>query len=58
MALTLAPGLEVGAAVRNLTDEPTRWSTVGAGERYVSPDRKGGYLETGRIFQVSVNATF
>ncbi|ALJ07503.1 TonB-dependent receptor [Brevundimonas sp. DS20] len=58
VALTLAPGLEVGAAVRNLTDEPTRWSTVGAGERYVSPDRKGGYLETGRIFQVSVNATF
>ncbi|WP_426025725.1 TonB-dependent receptor [Brevundimonas sp. TSRC1-1] len=58
VALTLAPGLEVGAAVRNLTDEPTRWSTVGAGERYVSPDRKGGYLETGRVFQVSVNATF
>ncbi len=58
VAYAVTPRIEVGASVRNLTDEPTYWSTVGSSKKYVSNDRNGGYLETGRVFQLSLSASF
>jgi outer membrane receptor protein involved in Fe transport len=46
--------LEVGLSARNLLDQHTYWATVGKGETYISNDRAGGYLKTGRVFSSSL----
>ena len=57
VAFALTPNAELGLSARNLTNEPTYWTTVGSSDRYISNDRAGGYLETGRIFQASLTVT-
>ncbi|AQR62361.1 hypothetical protein BZG35_12440 [Brevundimonas sp. LM2] len=58
VAYALTPVMEMGFSVRNLLDAETYWTTVGESKTYISNDRNGGYLETGRVFQVSLTATF
>lgn len=58
VAYAVSDAVEVGASVRNLLDSHSYWTTLGSGERYISVDRSGGYLETGRVFQLSLTMTF
>ncbi len=53
-AYEVTDALELGVSVRNLLDQHTYWATVGQSKRYISNDRNGGYLETGRVFQFSL----
>jgi outer membrane receptor protein involved in Fe transport len=50
----MTDNLEVGVAVRNLLDQHTYWATVGQEKTYISNDRNGGYMKTGRVFQFSL----
>ncbi len=54
VAMQLNAALEIGASARNLLDQHTQWATVGKSERYISNDRNGGYMKTGRVFQISL----
>lgn len=56
-AYAVTPHIELGASVRNLLDTPTYWATVGKSKRYISNDRNGGYIETGRVYQLSLTMT-
>ncbi|WP_242119361.1 TonB-dependent receptor [Sphingomonas lacusdianchii] len=53
-AYEVTDNLEIGVSARNLLDQYTYWATVGKGETYISNDRNGGYLKTGRVFQFSL----
>lgn len=53
-AYEVTDNLEIGVSARNLLDQHTYWATVGKGETYISNDRNGGYLKTGRVFQFSL----
>ncbi len=53
-AYEVTDNLEIGVSARNLLDQHTYWATVGKGEKYISNDRNGGYLKTGRVFQFSL----
>lgn len=57
VAFAMTSKIELGLAARNITNEPTYYNTVGASTRYISADRAGGYLKTGRIFQASLTMT-
>lgn len=57
LAWAINPQLELGASVRNLLDTPTYWATVGKSKKYISNDRNGGYIETGRVYQLSLTMT-
>jgi len=46
--------LELGVSARNLLDQHVLWSTVGKEKTYISNDRNGGYMKTGRVFQFSL----
>lgn len=54
LAYEITANLEMGLAVRNLLDQHTYWATVGKDETYISNDRNGGYLKTGRVVQFSL----
>ncbi|MBD8617708.1 TonB-dependent receptor [Sphingomonas sp. CFBP 13728] len=54
LAFAATDNLEIGVAARNLLDQHTYWATVGKSERYISNDRNGGYMKTGRVFQFSL----
>ncbi|MET3826857.1 TonB-dependent receptor [Sphingomonas sp. PvP055] len=54
IAFAATDTLEVGVAARNLLDQHTYWATVGKSERYISNDRNGGYMNTGRVLQFSL----
>ncbi len=54
LAYEVTANLEVGVAARNLLDQHTYWATVGKSEKYISNDRNGGYMKTGRVFQFSL----
>ena len=54
LAFKVTPNLEIGGSVRNLLNEHTYWATTGAAKTYISPDRNGGYMKTGRVFQFSL----
>ncbi|MGU3391168.1 TonB-dependent receptor [Sphingomonas sp. M1A8_2b] len=54
LAFAATENLEIGVAARNLLDQHTYWATVGKSERYISNDRNGGYMNTGRVFQFSL----
>lgn len=54
----LPNGLKVGAAVQNLLDDYAYWSTYGRGERVLSADRRGGYVEAGRTYLANVSFAF
>lgn len=56
-AYAINANLELGASVRNLLDTSTYWATVGKSKRYISSDRNGGYIETGRVYQLSLTMT-
>ena len=56
-AYEITDNLEIGVSGRNLLDQHTYWATVGKGETYISNDRNGGYLKTGRVFQFSLTMT-
>lgn len=56
-AYAITPHLELGASVRNLLDTSTYWATVGKSKKYISSDRNGGYIETGRVYQLSLTMT-
>ncbi|WP_157981184.1 TonB-dependent receptor [Pseudidiomarina sediminum] len=49
--------LKIGAAVENLLDSHNFWTYYG-NEQYLSDDRNGGYVETGRFFTVNMTYTF
>ncbi|KQM85241.1 hypothetical protein ASE67_12425 [Sphingomonas sp. Leaf23] len=53
-AYEVTDNLKIGVSARNLLDQHTYWATVGKGETYISNDRNGGYLKTGRVFQFSL----
>ncbi|MEH3041578.1 MAG: TonB-dependent receptor [Sphingomonas paucimobilis] len=53
-AYEVTDNLEIGVSARNLLDQHTYWATVGKRETYISNDRNGGYLKTGRVFQFSL----
>ncbi len=53
-AYEVTDNLEIGVSARNLLDQHTYWATVGKDETYISNDRNGGYLKTGRVFQFSL----
>lgn len=53
-AYEVTDNLEIGVSARNLLDQHTYWATVGKSETYISNDRNGGYLKTGRVFQFSL----
>ena len=54
LAYEVTANLEVGVSARNLLDQHTYWATVGKERTYISNDRNGGYMETGRVFQFSL----
>ncbi len=54
LAYEITANLEVGMSARNLLDQHTYWATVGKSEKYISNDRNGGYMKTGRVFQFSL----
>lgn len=54
LAYEVTANLEMGVAMRNLLDQHTYWATVGPDETYISNDRNGGYMKTGRVFQFSL----
>lgn len=57
LAFAATDHLEVGVSARNLLDNASYWTTVGKSEKYISNDRNGGYLKTGRVFQISLTMT-
>ena len=57
LAYAINSHLELGASMRNLLDTPTYWATVGKAKTYISNDRNGGYIETGRVYQLSLTMT-
>lgn len=57
LAFAATDHLELGVSARNLLDQHALWATVGEGERYIAPDRAGGYMKTGRVFQFSLTMT-
>ena len=54
LAYEVTANLEVGVSARNLLDQHTYWATVGKERTYISNDRNGGYMKTGRVFQFSL----
>jgi TonB-dependent receptor len=54
IAYEVTDNLEVGFAARNLLDQHTYWATVGEAKTYISNDRNGGYMKTGRVYQFSL----
>jgi len=54
LAYEVTANLEVGIAARNLLDQHSYWATVGKAKTYISNDRNGGYMKTGRVFQFSL----
>lgn len=58
VAYAVADHAELGFSVRNLLDDYSYWTTLGKSGRYLSVDRSGGYLETGRVFQLSLTMSF
>jgi TonB-dependent receptor len=57
IAVAMTDHLEIGASARNLLDQAAYWTTVGSSQRYIAPDRNGGYMKTGRVFQLSLTMT-
>ncbi|MFK3890593.1 TonB-dependent receptor [Sphingomonas sp. NPDC079357] len=57
LAFAATDHLEIGVSARNLLDSASYWTTVGKSEKYISNDRNGGYLKTGRVFQISLTMT-
>ncbi|WP_081987925.1 TonB-dependent receptor [Sphingomonas sp. 37zxx] len=53
-AYAVTDNLEVGLSARNLLDQHTYWATVGKEKTYISNDRNGGYMKTGRVFSFSL----
>jgi len=53
-AYAVTDNLELGLSARNLFDQHTYWATIGKGETYISNDRAGGYMKTGRVFSFSL----
>ncbi|KQM63280.1 hypothetical protein ASE75_12450 [Sphingomonas sp. Leaf17] len=54
LAFQVTDNLEVGFSARNVLDQHTYWATVGKEKTYISNDRNGGYMKTGRVFQFSL----
>ncbi|KTT74663.1 TonB-dependent receptor [Sphingomonas endophytica] len=57
VAVAITDHLEVGASARNLLNQAAYWTTVGSSDRYIAPDRNGGFMKTGRVFQLSLTMT-
>ena len=55
---TMPSGLTVGASVQNLFNEHSYWATTSERKAYLSNDRKGGYVETGRIYMLNLTYAF
>lgn len=51
-------GLSVGASIENLFNQHNFWATTGDRQAYLSNDRKGGYVETGRIYMMNLSYSF
>lgn len=54
VAYEVTDNLEVGLSARNILDQHTYWATVGKSTKYISNDRNGGYMKTGRVLQFSL----
>lgn len=54
LAFEVTDNLELGVSARNVLDQHTYWATVGKSTKYISNDRNGGYMKTGRVFQFSL----
>ena len=46
-----------GGTLLKLLDQAAYWTTAGSSQRYIAPDRNGGYMKTGRVFQLSLTMT-
>ncbi|SUJ34358.1 Uncharacterised protein [Sphingomonas paucimobilis] len=44
--------------VQNLFNEHSYWATTSERKAYLSNDRKGGYVETGRIYMLNLTYAF
>jgi TonB-dependent receptor len=55
---TMPSGLTVGGSVENLFDEHNYWATTSERKAYLSNDRKGGYVETGRVYMLNLSYAF
>lgn len=58
VSYALGNGLAVGASVENVLDAHNYWATTSQRQAYLSNDRKGGYVETGRVYMLNMTYAF
>lgn len=58
LGYALPSGLMIGASVENLFDEHILWATTSERKAFLSNDRKGGYVETGRSYLLNLSYVF
>lgn len=51
-------GLTAGVSVENVLDAHNYWATTSERQAYLSNDRKGGYVETGRVYMLNLSYSF
>lgn len=51
-------GLSAGVSVENVLDAHNYWATTSERQAYLSNDRKGGYVETGRVYMLNLSYVF
>ena len=58
LSYVFSDGLTAGVSVENVLDAHNYWATTSARQAYLSNDRKGGYVETGRVYMMNLAYRF
>ncbi len=58
LAYAFSDALTAGVSVENLLNAHNYWATTSERQAYLSNDRKGGYVETGRVYMLNVAYKF
>ena len=58
VSYAFAWGLTAGVSVENVLDAHNYWATTSERQAYLSNDRKGGYVETGRVYMLNLAYAF
>lgn len=58
LGYTLGKHVAIGASIENLLNAHTYWATTSQRQAYLSNDRKGGYIETGRVYSLNLSYSF